>query len=224
MTINYLINESLKIVRQDVNHNLNPVYRTKIYSFWGPESISLHEIEQLDIPIWHKVRGWLAILSAKRVLPIWYKSMQNNEPTLWINLGEDILKGIVKIENLDENIWDRFYHSFVGLNDEILLDVLYAGVASREALNMVIGLKPFSTYILTNNITDENISAGNGDGASAAIKAYSTIYNYEDKSKIKTHFDPQKKLEFWEWWLTEAIPKAWELAQSSYQDKEKNHE
>jgi hypothetical protein len=24
--------------------------------------------------------------------------------------------------------------------------------------------------------------------------------------------DPQKELEFWEWWLTEAIPKAWELA------------
>ena len=29
-------------------------------------------------------------------------------------------------------------------------------------------------------------------------------------------FDPIKRLEFWEWWLTEAVPQAWEIAEQTY--------
>jgi hypothetical protein len=32
---------------------------------------------------------------------------------------------------------------------------------------------------------------------------------------LNIEYSLQKRLEFWEWWLTEAIPEAWELAQQS---------
>ncbi len=42
----------------------------------------------------------------------------------------------------------------------------------------------------------------------------------EEQAKRKTFkeiiFDPIKRLEFWEWWLTEAIPQAWEMAEQTY--------
>jgi hypothetical protein len=35
---------------------------------------------------------------------------------------------------------------------------------------------------------------------------------YAEQEVIPLEYNLQKRLEFWEWWLTEAIPKAWELA------------
>jgi hypothetical protein len=59
------------------------------------------------------------------------------------------------------------------------------------------------------------------DFASIAMASYSFKESEKtdliDKRQINDleNFDPQKRLEFWEWWLTEAIPQAWELAQQS---------
>jgi hypothetical protein len=41
----------------------------------------------------------------------------------------------------------------------------------------------------------------------------------EPDPPYEIEFDDRKRLEFWEWWLTEAIPQAWDLGQDSYQKK-----
>lgn len=55
------------------------------------------------------------------------------------------------------------------------------------------------------------------DFAAEAVKAYSAIdpnppgkHSYPRRLPIV--FDKDKRLEFWEWWLTEAISQAWKLA------------
>lgn len=47
---------------------------------------------------------------------------------------------------------------------------------------------------------------GEGAATGPAIKAYSGIF--EDNLSTD-EFDPDKRPEFWMWWLTEAIPGAW---------------
>lgn len=61
------------------------------------------------------------------------------------------------------------------------------------------------------------------DFVTAAVKAYTAI----DRNPLGEYklwpdeFDAKKRLEFWEWWLTEAIPQAWELAKQSKLPKSK---
>lgn len=38
----------------------------------------------------------------------------------------------------------------------------------------------------------------------------------QTKSYQQQTFDPTKRLEFWQWWLTEAIPQAWEMANQTF--------
>jgi len=53
------------------------------------------------------------------------------------------------------------------------------------------------------------------------MRACAVIDNQVEQNKNdvillgRKKFDVQIELEFWEWWLTEAIPQAWELAQQS---------
>ncbi len=62
---------------------------------------------------------------------------------------------------------------------------------------------------------NDPFGVGNDYFIECAVKAYTSI----DKNPIGTWYDGipieynlQKRLEFWEWWLTQAIPQAWELA------------
>lgn len=82
-----------------------------------------------------------------------------------------------------------------------------AGQAAIAALRQVLaGLPNFNEYISRNNaITDVSIFAGQGDAASSAVQAYANIYEEFDFIDV----DIEKRLEFWEWWLTKAIPAAW---------------
>jgi len=60
------------------------------------------------------------------------------------------------------------------------------------------------------------------DAAQSAVVAYSIVDDSEP-GDWRTHFrktrnkewifDFEKRLEFWEWWLTEAVPAAWRMAE-----------
>lgn len=80
------------------------------------------------------------------------------------------------------------------------------GEAFSAALGQtIVGLQVFKQNINQNpNIANKE---GIGDVASAAATAYSDVY--EDFEWVEV--DLPKRLEFWEWWLSDAITQAWEL-------------
>ena len=87
-----------------------------------------------------------------------------------------------------------------------------ADYSTRAALYGFLETAGFPTYSL---ILEDNLTPKTGDiynispGETAAI-AYAGIYH---ENYWTGKIDPAKSREFWQWWLTEALPKAWEQAQ-----------
>jgi hypothetical protein len=228
--LNPLIAEALTAVRKHPKHQFPPLERRKIYEAFGSR-------ENLIVD---RACGWLGIITAKRVLPIFTaKYPQDKLPERLIRLAERVVRA-----TLDKNSWrvqkylDYSYHASGnswGYDEyDLPLNVDLAGYAARKALGEAIGGKylhnldnyaivgasfsftdglsglfNFQREVRGSQLTDEQLATIEvGDTASAA--AVASAYS---KNSIRCH--PKKLLAFWEWWLLEAIPLAWEKAENN---------
>jgi hypothetical protein len=215
---------------------LRPHIRDKIYRFFEPFTLRNHV----------HTSAWLSILSAKKVLPILQAKLKRSkrfkkyEPDHMLQIGEDVLQGKRRISNKTfTNTLNIAYYSSGntwGYDDlEFPPNSLYAGRAIYSALLSVSGRDPFRelwntppTYIgvdgpgkqlryVDENLFDDDIPdglIGRIDAAASAAMAYSLPDGLPIWPPVAP--DPDKRREFWRWWLTEAIPIAW--AQASKQN------
>lgn len=95
---------------------------------------------------------------------------------------------------------------------ELSLEAADVGNAAASALaQVIIGFQRFNEVLDEKpDINEFQLQDNGSDAASGAVSAYANIY--EDFEFIEV--DLEKRLEFWDWWLTQAIPQAWELAPS----------
>lgn len=217
VTLQELINNLLAKVRKHPEHQLMPVERYKLYRMLESEL-------QAYIP--HPILGRLSIITAKFVLPIWQQAMPlhpnenpsedesasyDNLPEYLLELAEGLLTGRVDIETAVRAAGDYWYVMGNIGEDELrprgvasAIKAYYAGEASLMALNETLSGSMFDTIRGWESYTDDTLGYAH-DSASAAVKAYSGTNPW-------TSVDFQKRLEFWEWWLTEALPIAWEAS------------
>lgn len=227
--LNHAINQAFVIMLEDPFHNLIPKYRVPIYK----------AIETLDEAVAIKFRTWLAILTARKVASNWLEEMPRDKSFQNIlDLTEKLALGTLNLNETSKER-DNFYY-IAGNADENVEDgkALAAIRTAYSALRAASGYIPFSDFStkqIEEDLPDELIGGVWADAASSAIIAYSgSAYNtdilYEkdfalinDNSELgailmnhpNVDFDPEIRKEFWEWWLIEAIPQAWELAQQS---------
>ncbi len=173
------------------------------------------------------VIGELSILTTKYVFEALSKNILSNElnrfekdfltdVTEIMELARLLLDNEIRIETAKEQLTERYWF-FEFTEEAYNISRLYS--TAVLSLNIIIyGARKPDRYSL---ITPENWKAISMDYASEAANAISAIPNptFRDwqNSDIPISFDKKKRLEFWEWWLTEAIPQAWDLAQTSYQ-------
>jgi hypothetical protein len=93
----------------------------------------------------------------------------------------------------------------------------HAAMAIQQSVRAMLGAMPFGTYI-DESVTDELPLEHDGDVAHHSLRAYATVAY----SGVQNHcvirdarLDTARSLAFWEWWLTEAVPTAWDIAQQS---------
>ncbi len=189
-------------------HMLPPVYRQAIYRAIGPQSD----------PLSHQVLGRLALLSARRVLPIWQRTRPDDHtPERLLATAEDMMSGRwdrALDEAVAEQAWDwltnlKMEHSttfaahaaVIALFD-MLVDVRgnWYGVPGGGFLEGV--------SIGQNDMDDKFFDPGICDAAMFAVSAYAD-------PQWDREYDPAKSHEFWTWWLREAIPTAWATVQES---------
>lgn len=168
--------------------------------------------------------GWLAAITARRVLSIWIKAQPGvTLPGEMIYVSESVLKGAMTVEQaqaeweqgagvlgvgaeeLDGNEW---------LKDQSLTSV-FAGRACLYTIRETIGPHPFenSQVALREDTTDGDISPEHMDVAGWAATAASWpvwIDAPDDYDLMVTHLEERR--EFWMWWLNDAITQAWERA------------
>jgi len=231
-----LIARQLQAIRNDPEHRLRPIDRLIIYESFGASidlsgDIYTHLLKtgQLVWPYGQRSYAHLAILTAHHVLPIWEQAipvLRDRDETIPVELSqqmlaiaERVLRGTIDPAEANGLLSTQFHTDVWLLNQETTFEVWYACSACYHALSMVLGRKPFQLPNVDPSLTDEMLNGTTADVAAAAVKAYTAINSDEldvgwSKETVPSaiRFDVKKRQDFWEWWLTEAIPAAWELA------------
>jgi hypothetical protein len=230
-------------MRADPHYSLLPKYRLPIYK----------AVQEKAPDVEYKFYGWLALITAEKVLPIWEDLMPDDEepnaaenapiyerittfdlPFTMLDIAEDLLLEKITAKDVAEEL-ELFYNwtgNFGEYQEEepvpgravAVVDTCYA------ALMAAFPIRPFeeiSPRQIEEGLPDEISSDWRADVASAAVLAYSGLAYDDDviigadlvnngegamKALMATthpNFQPEKRREFWEWWLNEALPEAW---------------
>lgn len=236
-----LITHYLELVQKEPKHNLDALARLKLYESFGPSTIGLAlpssigiSREQyyeylrnrlLNYTVADRALGWLGVLSAKKVLPVWERVWQQIEvePDLQTK-PQDILEVAEKLLLNDLDLSNSVIELFCEFNIamSIHLCVTYDVANSFKTAYYVLEKIIWGLHTLNPTLPENNQECYDRDNdfVLRALEAYSVIDpnlpgEHYAPNALPIKFDLPKRLEFWEWWLSEAIPQAWELAQQS---------
>jgi hypothetical protein len=219
-----LLDSTLADISGDPRHQLMPVRRLPIYQ----------ALQTASAPgTSDRVRGWLALLAARRVLPQWQRAMplyEDDDPDErgveanklaehFLTRAESVLRRTVDLNVARKEDGDYWY--VVGNIEEEIFDwreetdgplfyAFFALDAAYKALHEALGYEQLGRLKGWETRTDDTLPRFAGDAAASAVIAASGGGDVVAGPPI----DPQKRLEFWEWWLTSAIPAAWEAGQN----------
>jgi hypothetical protein len=216
-----LVKETLTLIRDNPKHEMGQVQRKLIYE-----------------ALWSTVQGdkasrWLAVLASRYVQPIYERAIAalykyNTEyevkfPSRMIEMGEKVLKGDLAEEDIRRSInngtiEDFYHHLNIGSDRSVPKPAYLACKAAWETFSEARGYRPFQPSRATlmfkdeqgnkvessiDALTDEFLaSSSSGDAAVSAAYAFAGLVN-------KEQYDADRLLEFWTWWLEQALPTAW---------------
>ncbi len=212
--LQFLVVQELEKLHQRSNHRVDAQTRRSIYQAFGPPT------ERLSI----RARSWLAILTAQKVLPIFQQALPAEDmPQRLIEMAIAVVEKKVDVEEAYQLATEG--HEMVGRQwgyDEadVPWNAWFAGNAAVRALLETVTHEPFQRLdkfwklgqlptsdrqiVRADEWLDEELAQVGGDVASAAAMAWAC-------GTADPKCDPDKLREFWEWWLAQAIPKAWEI-------------
>jgi hypothetical protein len=142
------------------------------------------------------------------VLPIWNRN-ESMEPSPKDLLGtlEGVLRGSITVDaarDTAEQAWsqlEQLGNSPKMTNDEFN-HAFYAATTMVQALFETIGMRSLDGLSLSATDTDDWLDPWSSDTAKWAAIAYAG-------TTAEATSGSEKRREFWEWWLLEAIPAAW---------------
>lgn len=187
-------------VRADPKHALKPYYRQQIYDalFLGPKG--------------KEVRARLDIGTAERVLSLWEDEWpEGSLPSRLIQRATDVLQGVARPEMVRAEAHDAWVE-LEKLGEESTRKLreraFYAAQAAVEATFCATGIDRWETIEIGTSEDDADLDPWSSDTASWAAAAYAGVPWEEASSAVR-------RLEFWRWWLSEAILKAWQETYTS---------
>jgi len=225
--VRQIAQEALVAMRAVPYHHLAPYQRKTLYD----------AMEKASPAIGRRARGWLAVAAAERVLPLIETAPLLDDqlpigtrliPRQLLTMAYDVLHGRTASASVFQEA-AQAYELFANLMNETMFDpvhfplnALMAGLATSKAASEATGWDAFrhmtqheQTRWLSVKASDEGIQStdeqfvfNGGDTAATAVVAFAG-------GPTSTACEPEKLEEFWTWWLTEALPAAWAIAESS---------
>lgn len=218
------IDKQLQIALADVEthpeHWFLPIKRRALYNVLDPDK---------SIPLHFLIRPWLDLYTSQYILPLWEPILHDPKnywkdyyhvPAQMVSFLEGILYGTID----KESVSDLVYHwaEVQGLTGEMPESQFYnpwcVFKAGLKGLLYVFGHDEFSE---TSSFSEETTQIDNtyGDAANFATIAYAggewqpDVPLYEEIRVFGSwnrdlDIVRDRRLQFWKWWLLEAIPKA----------------
>jgi hypothetical protein len=156
-------------------------------------------------------------------------------PAAILNVAERVISNDIDLDEVFDLACDEFHFGMAGVNHAFSYPVSCAALAASAALDMIcLGYRPDSSdvarlaveahtsidenapgvwsksYFPISLISPKDYAHYSLDAETVADRktGYPSIY----QPPLPIRYDLNKRLQFWEWWLTEAIPKAWTRA------------
>lgn len=207
-----LRDQLLTLMRNDLNHHITPLQRHEL--------LQTFDIPHQHAPVVNHFRGWLGILTARYVLPIWHAALpiwteipqdipdNNLLPDQLITLAENVVAGITDLQAAWQEVNDQWYvvgtigDEFTAHRDDVPLVTYYACDTALRALYEALNTDFLGQLPGRADYTDETMPDEWRDSASSAVVAYAGGGEAEAVDVLKRRL-------FWEWWLQEALPTAW---------------
>jgi hypothetical protein len=183
-------------MQEHPTHQLLPIYRRTIYEAMGA-----------------RVRGYLALITAEYVLPIWQKAQPTDHmPDRIIALGKDVWHQNTITKAVDRQLdADWAYLDELAVTPFGFTQAFLAGFAAVKALSEVLGGDQFQNVSINEITTDQGLDPWSSDTAAQAASAYSGPVWIANS-------DISLRKVFWEWWLDVAIPIAWQFVEEARAD------
>jgi hypothetical protein len=225
-----LIDESERYIEQGALHHLDHFRRKSIY-----DAIALLIPDKVQ-----KVYTWLDILSAQKVLPIFTNTVKENElptetTTVAINVAQNnISKASAEwhYDKVDIHKGYNWGYSYLPVNVECAAEAAVLALKTSLGYYPLTNITGFSNRKLVTNIDvwqDSNArELFANDAALAACLALAYVPTQENEARVLPYLssenrmvlgipkqelcNPELMLQFWKWWLLEAIPKAYKLS------------
>lgn len=195
-----IIEVAYSSVLEHPQQDLTLGYRHAIWAAMGPRS---KPSEKAAGSGWQR-RANLAILSAKQVLPIWERIWpDDNAPHTTLAKAEGVLN-----RSINPKRANRDYGLFWTYMDNLMCQTehkhpVMVGYSAAKALVAALFDEKFDPSSIDYGLTDADVDAYDYDAAFAASVAYANGPIWDPLS------DSNKRQDYWEWWLKEAVVSSW---------------
>lgn len=199
-----VIEQARTAVRADLSHTLSPYFRQQIYDAFALQ------------PKGREVRSRLEIMTARKVAPFWQEVWPERLlPHHLVQQATDVLEGTAHSEAVRaeaNDAWVEQEKLETQTSDDREARAFYATQATIEAVFYVTGLDRWEGVEIGAHENDADLDPWSSDTALYAAAAYSGA----PWNETSNH---DRRLEFWLWWLSEAISEAWQETHTSPNDQ-----
>lgn len=205
-TLQILIAEALESVRRHPQHDLTLGYRQAIWAAFGPALDTYQTYGSEAALVGHQRRVFLAVLTVRHVLPIWLNVWPNNQsPRRLLTHVEQVMKGKMS-KDMALDVINRWWDVVDELGARSQNMAVTVGFAALQALATAAVDEMFEPDEIDVNLTDSE-EFDNNDASFYAAVAYANGPIWKIAANAKP--DSAKRGQFWQWWLTEAVPAAY---------------
>lgn len=203
-TVNDLIKCGLSLVRQSDDHDLPLTFRRKLYCVFEEREAT----ESSNVGQFRRVK--LAMLAVGRVLDMWFAQFPDDQtPRVALESAKLFLIGSCSEQDaahMASRLWNHC--DDLAWKHATVQNVVLVGYGSAQTIRGALSSDIFLGSIRNEVISDIDVEPYEHDPSFCAAAAYSLGPTWDAKSNA------QKRLEYWAWWLTSAVPTAWKDFQS----------
>jgi hypothetical protein len=185
---------AMKAVQEHAEHQLELGWRQMIWAEFGDRTTPENNLTPA-----HRQRIELAVAGVRRVLPLWQKRYPDSDIP---NVALSAIDEIVKDEEADHSeTFDQLWGAAMHLSVEDPSVEVAVGFAAVQALGTAIYDEFFNAEELDPELED-------GDDPETHDSAYWAAVAAANGQPANPESSPEQRLEFWKWWLTDAIESA----------------
>jgi hypothetical protein len=148
-------------------------------------------------------RAELSLIAAADVIHIWNSTFENPIFDLLIEMCFKHLSNRSMAQEIDKKRRELTEHLQDLEFEEDQVSALFAAESVLAAATLVLGSRTFDPYAIEPTTQDEELDSDRWDSAYFAAAAYTGGLLGDPQSSTS------KRKEFWQWYLTDAVPEAW---------------